>query len=406
VRRRRHQLHDESGQVFALLAVVIVALLAMTGFVLDVGHAYFVHRTLQADADAAATAAANDLPSASAAVATAQRYSGSAGGKNERENVPGVATAVSTKCLPQAPCNPVNAVTVRQSADVTTFFARVVGIDSIHVSAKATACSPCSTRPVDVMLVLDRTGSMCWDHSGRPDPACTDLNNAREGMRTFLRFMDPSSARVGLAVFPPAVSMGERCAKPPDLSSYDDPSAAFVVSPLSTDYLVDGELNPSSDLVSTIGCIVGAGGTAYATALEAAQAELDEHGRSDVQDVIIFVSDGAANYGPAYYGNSSPYRMTPCHQGISSASSIKARGTLVYTIGYDLDALDGGANICQDYLGPLEQPEISAYATLQAIATGPDSFYNKPGPGELKTIFTQIASDVSGTRLVDDPDDS
>ena len=305
--------------MLALFAVVLVALLAMTGFVLDVGHAYFVHRTLQADADAAATAAANELPNMGTALSTARAYSGSDGGKNARDNVPGVSTTVTTKCLPQAPCNPVNAVTVRQDAQVKTFFARVVGIDSINVSAKATACSPCSTRPLDIMLVLDRTGSMCWDHSGRPDPACTDLNNAREGMRTFLRFMDPASARIGLAVLPPAPSMGDRCAKPPDLASYDDRSAPYVVSPLQTDYLVDGELNPSSDLVATIGCVVGAGGTSYATALEAAQAELDAHGRSNVQDVIIFVSDGAANYGPSYYGNTSPYRMQPCHQGISSA---------------------------------------------------------------------------------------
>jgi hypothetical protein len=394
----------ESGQVFALFAVALVALLAMTGFVLDVGHAYFVHRTLQADADAAATAGANELPSIGGAVSTARSFSGSNGGKNARDNVPGVSTTVTTTCLPQAPCNPVNAVTVRQQTEVKTFFARVVGIDSISVSAKATACSPCTTRPLDIMLVLDRTGSMCWDHSGRPDPGCTDLNNAREGMKTFLKFMDPESSRIGLTVLPPAPSMGERCSKPPDLASYDDRSAPYVVTPLSTDYLVDGDLNPASDLVSTISCVVGNGGTAYATALEAAQAELDTHGRSDVQDVIIFLSDGAANYGPAYYGDTSPYRMQPCRQGVSSAASIKARGTLLYTIGYDLDALDGGANTCQNYLGPLEQPEISAYTTLQEMATGPETFFNKPGPGELKTIFTQIASDVSGTRLVNDPD--
>src|SRR4051794_33163153 len=235
----------------------------MTGFVLDVGHAYFVHRTLQADADAAATAGANELPSIGGAVSTARSFSGSNGGKNARDNVPGVSTTVTTTCLPQAPCNPVNAVTVRQQTEVKTFFARVVGIDSINISAKATACSPCTTRPLDIMLVLDRTGSMCWDHSGRPDPACSDLNNAREGMKTFLRFMDPSIVRVGLAVFPPAVSMSQRCAKPPDLSSYDDRSAPYVVSQLSHDYLVDGELNPASDLVATIGCVLGAGGTAY-----------------------------------------------------------------------------------------------------------------------------------------------
>jgi Flp pilus assembly protein TadG len=395
---------DESGQVFALVAISLVVLLAMTGLVLDVGHAYFVQRALQADADAAATAGATELPNAGVAVATAQSYSGSVGGKNERANVTEVATTATTKCLAQAPCNPVNAIVVRQSTQVKTFFARVVGIDSINVSARATACSPCSARPLDIMLVLDRTGSMCWDHYGVPDPSCTDLNNARAGILTFLRFMDPTLVRIGLAAFPPATSPDTICSKPPDLSSYNSRSSVYVVSPLSTDYLVDGELNPTSTLVSTLGCLVGSGGTSYATAIEVAQEELDAHGRGDVQDVIIFLSDGAANYGPDYYSDTSPYRMQPCHQAISSAAGVKARGTLVYTIGYDLDALDGGANVCQAYTGPLEQPEISAYSTLQEIATAPENFYNKPGPGELKTIFTQIASDVSGTRLINDDD--
>src|SRR5690242_8863226 len=115
----------------------------MVGFVIDAGHAYFVHRTLQADADAAATAGANELPSAANAVATAQAYSGSPGGKNMRATVPGVSTTTTTKCLTRAPCNPVNAVVVTEHANVPTFFARVLGIDSIGVSATATACSPC-----------------------------------------------------------------------------------------------------------------------------------------------------------------------------------------------------------------------------------------------------------------------
>ena len=400
--RRRLDTHDESGQVLVLFAISLVVLLGFVGLVIDVGHAYFVHRTLQADADAAATAGANDLPSAANALATAQAYGGSVGGKNVRDNIPGVATTATAKCLSQAPCNPVNAIVVSEHADVQTFFARIVGIDSIGVTARATACSPCETRPLDIMLVLDRTGSMCWDHYGRPDPACTDLENAREGLKTFLQFMDPSAVRVGLAVLPPAASMSTRCSKPPDFSSYNDSSAPYVISPMSTDYARDGALDTSSDLVSTINCVLGGGGTSYATALEAAQAELDAHGRPNVQDVIVFLSDGAANYGPSYYGDTSPYRVQPCHQGVSSAAGIKARGTLIYSIGYDLDALDGGANTCADSWGNPEAPSISAYDALRAIATSPDTFYNKPGPGELKTIFTKIASDVTGTRLIDD----
>ena len=56
-----------------------------------------------------------------------------------------------------------------------TFFARVLGFDTFKVSARATACSPCGARPLDVMLVIDRTGSMCSTTSGAPDPLCTDL---------------------------------------------------------------------------------------------------------------------------------------------------------------------------------------------------------------------------------------
>ena len=54
--------------------------------------------------------------------------------------------------------------------------------------------------------------------------------------------------------------------------------------------------------VGMINCVEGGGRTSYATAIEQAAAELARHGRRDAEHVIIFFSDGAANYGPAYYG--------------------------------------------------------------------------------------------------------
>ena len=100
-------------------------------------------------------------------------------------------------------------------------FGGLFGVSNLTVHATATACSPCGEKPLDVMLVLDRTGSMCTDSNGNPDPACTDLNNAREGMKTFLGLLDPSIDHVGLAVLPPPTSIATRCAKPPDSASYD-----------------------------------------------------------------------------------------------------------------------------------------------------------------------------------------
>jgi hypothetical protein len=245
---------------------------------------------------------------------------------------------------------------------------------------------------------------MCQDHWGRNDPNCTDLENAKEGMRTFLSFFEESSQWVGLAALPPATSRSRRC-NTPDTPNYNSRSSPYVLVPLSDDYgTPDGGLNGNSDLVRTINCQRGGGRTAYADALEHAQAELDRNGRVDVQDIIVFLSDGAANIGPTYYSTSSPYRRQPCHQGIWSAANIKSRGTWIYSIGYDLDALDGGANECQSYTGARESPAITAYSALQQIASGPDKFYDKPTPGQLRTIFTQVAADIrkGASALIDE----
>src|SRR5207237_3833314 len=116
------------------------------------------------------------------------------------------------------------------------------------------------------------------------------------------------------------------------------------------------KLYTNSVLVKTIDCMQANDRTAYANAIEAAQTELQTHGRPDAPDVIVFMSDGAANIGPTYYATSSPYRMQPCHQGVWSAANVKSSGTLIYSIGYDLDAVNGGANVCTDYNGNLERP--------------------------------------------------
>jgi hypothetical protein len=81
--------------------------------------------------------------------------------------------------------------------------------------------------------------------------------------------------------------------------------------------------------------------------------------------------------------------------------SSKGRKTEIYSIGYDLDALDGGANICETWDLDDERPSISAYEALRQIATDDTYFYNKPDPGQLNSIYTKIAVKVLGTKLVE-----
>ncbi len=422
----KHRQDGERGQVIVLIVLLLVVLLGMAALVIDVGYAYYAHRSLQASADAAALAGAQELPNPSNAEATARQYSAADGAKNKRNDIDDVVTTVTTKCLTSVPgCDPVNAVVVMEKAPTKTFFAGLLGIDNFKITARSTACSPCGTQPLDIMMVLDRTGSMCLKSDGSNDPNCTDLKNAQAGMKAFLSLLDPTKQWVGLAVLPPVPTGGNACTAPVHhgttpaaWTAYKTNSPYKIVS-LNDDYATAvGALDPSSALVSTIDCVKGNGFTAYANALEEAQKELNTNGRAGVKNVIVFLSDGAANIGPSDLPLTSPYRKSPCQQGVNSAATIKGSGTLIYSIGYDLDALGGGANVCQTTAangspGNPEAPAITAYQALQNIATatgcsggiGGRCFYNQPNPGELKTIFTEIAADLAkGTSALIDED--
>jgi Flp pilus assembly protein TadG len=410
--------------------MLMVVLVAFAGFAVDVGHAYLVQRQLQAGVDAAALSAAQEIPNASAVTTTANAYGPSAGALNEPVTVKNAQTTVELRCITSAPgCSSrfgtFNAVKVSASSAVPTFLARVIGIDSITVRASATACSPCAAKPLDVMVVLDRTGSMCQKSNGQSDyPACTDLTNAKEGIRTFLGFMDPAIDSVGLAVFPPAVDRSSLCDRPqnsPNRYGYDLYWPEWITSPTGktpgiyaigspvNDYLVPtgsgNELNGASSLIQLLDCTQTNGTTSYSNALLEAQHELAVHGRGDVQDVIIFLSDGAANTTPRFTDpalDNASDRLHPCAAGIKAASMVKAQGTIIYSIGYDLNGFGTDYEQCRTNTGQTDS--ITAYDAIRQIASEPDNFYNKPDPGQLNWIFTRIAADISrpSARLIDD----
>ncbi len=118
---------DQRGQVLVLAAIGMTAILGMAGFVIDVGSWYQVHRKEQAIADAAALAAAGDLPqSTSQATADAQTYATKNGGSAN-------SIAFSTGYLSD------DTVTVTANATAPSYFLKVLGIGSANVSATAVA---------------------------------------------------------------------------------------------------------------------------------------------------------------------------------------------------------------------------------------------------------------------------
>lgn len=195
----RGTLNDQRGQILPWVAVVLVGLMGMAGVSIDVGRAYVVHSQLQNIANAAALAAAGNIyntGSTDNAVTIATQYSAATGGENTNVGV-GVATpTITQRCLNMlmpnntgCPGAPNNAVQVKESASVPTYFMALFGFSHLDVSATALA-SKGAAQPWNVAVIVDSTGSM-----NVADSNCgsvTEFQCALNGVQALLGGTDPT----------------------------------------------------------------------------------------------------------------------------------------------------------------------------------------------------------------------
>jgi len=172
----RRAIKEQHGQVLPWVAFMMILFLGMGAFVIDIGHAYFCYKELQAATDAAALAGAQQMKTANP-IGTATAYSAVAGGNNTNPNltlngaasvtmVPGypVLKCLTTVTAMGVPCvapNNANAIQVKEQAVVNTFFAQVFGIKQMTLSTTATAAlAGANAIPKNIAILLDTTASM------------------------------------------------------------------------------------------------------------------------------------------------------------------------------------------------------------------------------------------------------
>ncbi len=249
-------------------------------------------KELQAAADAAALAAAQELPDGSAAANTALSYGATAGGKNTRPDLPNVVTSADAKCLnylqqlmhAQRNCvvgDPPNAIKVDQDADVKLLFLGGLGIPGIHVHATALASMKGGTAyPLDVVIVLDRTGSMGEVHGRRPGQ-----DRPGSARRPSVPGCHEAVVRQDRARPLPADQLDELQLQRRRTTRTRTPTPGTRAVHLRSDFRTSdtGGLNYSSPLVQAVGgshptsssCPDVDGITAYTTAFQQAKNELD-----------------------------------------------------------------------------------------------------------------------------------
>ena len=202
----RRLLKEESGQVLPISALMFVALLALAGLSLDVGHVYHCERQLQAFADAAALAGAGSMRNAATTTAvttTATSYSGVSGSLNANSSLPNVTmvsgypaleclNTLKTQGLACLGSVPYNAIQVQLQVVVPMYFASLVGIHSMTVTRRATAAARgASASPYNVAVIVDTTLSMAY-----PDANCgsTQIACALNGVQVLLKSLSPCAA--------------------------------------------------------------------------------------------------------------------------------------------------------------------------------------------------------------------
>jgi len=120
---------DQRGQAFVITVLMIASLLGLTALVLDVGSWFRAHRQLQATADAAALAGAQELPdNPGNASSLANDYAA----KNTSA-LQGVTVTLSQTYVPN------DTIKVHVAKPAEGFFSKIFGIDSVQEGAAATA---------------------------------------------------------------------------------------------------------------------------------------------------------------------------------------------------------------------------------------------------------------------------
>src|SRR5690242_8029198 len=168
--------HQQKGSALVMAAALVPGVVAVAGLSVDMGRAFAAKRALTSQTQAAAMAGAYALTAAnatsttvSAAVSAWTTANPVSGITLSGSPTPTLSCVTSTTNLPSCNGTNPNAVSFSQTGTVPTYFLKAFGKSTFTVSASASAAKGGgNAKSVNVMFVLDATGSM-----GNTDSGCT-----------------------------------------------------------------------------------------------------------------------------------------------------------------------------------------------------------------------------------------
>lgn len=414
----RHQ----KGAAAVMFAVMAAGLFGMVGLGVDVGQVFAARNGFVASTQAASLAGAQALLQTSANQTTVAAAVTTWTTANPPTNVTVTGTTTSLSCvtatanLPSCTGTNPNAVTVVQTGTVSTHFLKAFGYPTFTMSASSTSAKAGGAgTPLNVMFVLDSTGSMNTTDSGCTVPGIahpTRYQCAQYSIQSVLKVMQPSMASVALMAFPGTGTQftpSKPCPTQPSSVPYLSSSIYYQIGTgFSTNYNNGaGTLNDTSKIVQAVGNVStsltgcqtakGGQGTYIAEVITKAQAALPVV--TGTKNVIILLSDGDAGASSSQLNGQSSKVAKQCGQYVTAAQTATTAGTTVYAVAYGAPSTGCSSG---DTYNPCTAMKATASDANKFFSTNStcQATSSTNNVSNLPSIFTQIAVSLTKPRLL------
>lgn len=246
------------------------------------------------------------------------------------------------------------------------------------------------TTPLDIVLVLDASGSMD-DPMGRGD-STKRIDALKAAANSFIDKIAESNGKISDESQRHRVSIVKFSGKKSTAvgnDTYRSGGYTYNCSQVMKN-MTTVDSTGATSLKSTVSSISPAGSTRADYGLELASSQLASNGRTGATKVVVFFTDGAPT-------STNGFESGVADAAVSAAKSMKDSGTTIYTIGIFSGANPADTSGRQNsFMNAVSSnyPKATAYNNLGDRVTGAAYYKTATTSGDLKTLFEDISQEI------------
>lgn len=246
------------------------------------------------------------------------------------------------------------------------------------------------TTPLDIVLVLDASGSMD-DPMGRGD-STKRIDALKAAANSFIDKIAESNGKIADESQKHRVSIVKFSGNKTDSvgnHTYRSGGYTYNYSQVMKN-MTPVDSTGATSLKSSVNSIKPAGSTRADYGLELASSQLASNGRTGATKVVVFFTDGAPT-------STNGFETGVANSAVTAAKSMKDSGTTVYTIGIFSGANPAGAERENSFMNAVSSnyPNATAYNNLGARVSADATYYKTATTsGDLKTLFESISQEI------------